>query len=140
MCIRDSPYSAIERFVDRLPHCAHRRGFGRNHFAREFADRVTHSFRALRLDYRVPPTRIKPRPEPRMVPHMQYRVELDVFNGPLDLLLYLIKRDELDILNIPIVRITESYMQYTNLLKEMSSSGGLDIDVAGDFLVMAATL
>jgi segregation and condensation protein A len=75
-----------------------------------------------------------------MVPHMEYRVELDVFNGPLDLLLYLIKRDELDILNIPLVRITESYMQYTNLLKELSSAGGLDINVAGDFLVMAATL
>ena len=43
---------------------------------------------------------------------MEYRVELDVYNGPLDLLLYLIKRDELDIYDIPIARITESYMEY----------------------------
>jgi segregation and condensation protein A len=71
---------------------------------------------------------------------MDYRVELDVYNGPLDLLLYLIKRDELDITDIPIARITDSYMQYVHMLKEMSSDGGLDINVAGDFLVMAATL
>jgi len=70
---------------------------------------------------------------------MEYRVELDVYNGPLDLLLYLIKKDELDIYDIPIARITESYMQYVSVLKEMSGSG-LDINVAGDFLVMAATL
>jgi segregation and condensation protein A len=71
---------------------------------------------------------------------MEYRVELDVYNGPLDLLLYLIKRDELDIYDIPISRITESYMQYVNMLKQMSNEGGLDINVAGDFVVMAATL
>lgn len=71
---------------------------------------------------------------------MEYRVELDVYNGPLDLLLYLIKRDELDILNIPIVRITESYVHYVEMLKGMSKDDGLDINVAGDFLVMAATL
>lgn len=71
---------------------------------------------------------------------MEYRVELDVYNGPLDLLLYLIKRDELDIYDIPIARITESYMQYVGMLKEMTSQQGLDINVAGDFLVMAATL
>jgi segregation and condensation protein A len=69
----------------------------------------------------------------------EYRVELDVFNGPLDLLLYLIKRDELDILDIPIARITDSYMHYVELLKTLSGDG-LDINVAGDFLVMAATL
>ena len=71
---------------------------------------------------------------------MDYRVELDVYNGPMDLLLYLIKRDELDITDIPIARITDSYVQYVNMLKEMSTDGGLDINVAGDFLVMAATL
>ena len=49
---------------------------------------------------------------------MDYRVELDVYNGPLDLLLYLIKRDELDIYDIPISRITDSYMEY---LKECAS-------------------
>lgn len=71
---------------------------------------------------------------------MEYRVELDVYNGPLDLLLYLIKRDELDIYDIPIARITESYMSYLSMLKDLSKEQGLDINVAGDFLVMAATL
>ena len=71
---------------------------------------------------------------------MEYRVELDVYNGPVDLLLYLIKRDELDIYDIPIAQITDSYMQYVNMLRMMSKEDGLDINVAGDFLVMAATL
>jgi len=71
---------------------------------------------------------------------MEYRVELPVYNGPLDLLLYLLKRDELDIYDIPIARITDSYMKYVSMLKEMSAENGLDINVAGDFLVMAATL
>lgn len=57
----------------------------------------------------------------------------------MDLLLYLLKRDELDIYDIPIARITDSYMHYVNMLKGMSSDG-LDINVAGDFVVMAATL
>jgi segregation and condensation protein A len=71
---------------------------------------------------------------------LEYRVELDVYNGPLDLLLYLLKRDELDIYDIPISRITDTYMTYVRMLKEMSKDQGLDINVAGDFLVMAATL
>ncbi|MGB7160982.1 MAG: segregation/condensation protein A [Tepidisphaeraceae bacterium] len=77
---------------------------------------------------------------------MEYRVELDVYNGPLDLLLYLLKRDELDIYDIPIQRITDSYVQYVQMLKELGKeggppyAGGFDINVAGDFLVMAATL
>ena len=71
---------------------------------------------------------------------MEYRVELDVYNGPLDLLLFLIKRDELDIYDIPISRITDTYMQYVTMLREMSKEQGFDINVAGDFLVMAATL
>jgi segregation and condensation protein A len=70
---------------------------------------------------------------------VEYRVQLDVFDGPLDLLLYLLKRDELDIYDIPIARITDTYMQYLAMLKELSPAG-LDINVAGDFLVMAATL
>ena len=70
---------------------------------------------------------------------MDYRVELDVYNGPLDLLLYLIKRDELDIYDIPIARITDSYMHYVGMLKELGE-GDLDINLAGEFLVMAATL
>lgn len=71
---------------------------------------------------------------------MQYRVELDVYNGPLDLLLYLIKRDELDIYDIPIAQITDSYVSYIKMLKELREEQGFDINVAGDFLVMAATL
>jgi segregation and condensation protein A len=71
---------------------------------------------------------------------LDYRVELDVYNGPLDLLLYLIKRDELDIYDIPIARILDSYMEYVAMLKQMRQDQGLDINVAGDFLVVAATL
>jgi len=63
-----------------------------------------------------------------------YRVNLDIYNGPLDLLLYLIRRDEVDIYDIPIARITEQYIQYVELLKK------LDPNLAGEFLVMAATL
>src|SRR5438045_4850728 len=92
---------------------------------------------ASRVDYRTKGTKIKPTLT-RIV--LEYRVELDVYNGPLDLLLYLIKRDELDIYDIPISRITDSYMGYVRMLKELSSEQGLDINVAGDFLVMAATL
>ena len=64
----------------------------------------------------------------------EYRVNLDVFAGPLDLLLYLVRKEEVDIYDIPIARITAQYIEYIELLK------GLDIDLAGDFLVMAATL
>jgi segregation and condensation protein A len=71
---------------------------------------------------------------------VEYRVELDVFNGPLDLLLYLLRRDELDIYDIPITKILDSYMEYVGMLRRMHQEEGLDINVAGDFLVMAATL
>ncbi|NLW83355.1 MAG: segregation/condensation protein A [Phycisphaerae bacterium] len=64
----------------------------------------------------------------------EYRVNLDVFAGPLDLLLYLVRKEEVDIYDIPIARVTAQYIEYIELLK------GLDIDLAGDFLVMAATL
>ncbi len=63
-----------------------------------------------------------------------YRVNLDIFAGPLDLLLYLVRREEVDIYDIPIARITQQYLAYVEMLKS------LDIDLAGDFLVMAATL
>jgi segregation and condensation protein A len=63
-----------------------------------------------------------------------YRVKLGVFEGPLDLLLYLIKKDEIDIYDIPLARITEQYLGYLEMMQE------LDISVAGDFLVMASTL
>ena len=63
-----------------------------------------------------------------------YRVKLDVYNGPLDLLLYLIRREELDIYDIPIAHITNQYCQYVEMLKD------LDPNLAGEFLVTAATL
>src|SRR5678815_2007639 len=91
------------------------------------------------MDYQTHCLKIKP-PLTKDGPSVEYRVQLDVYNGPLDLLLYLIKRDELDIYDIPITRITETYMGYVRMLKELSSEQGLDINVAGDFLVMAATL
>ncbi|TMQ73098.1 MAG: segregation/condensation protein A [Candidatus Eisenbacteria bacterium] len=61
-------------------------------------------------------------------------VKLERFEGPLDLLLHLIKRDEIDIYDIPIARITQQYLAYLELMR------ALDLDVAGEFLVMAATL
>jgi len=64
----------------------------------------------------------------------QYRIDLEMFAGPLDLLLYLVRKEELDIYDIPITNITRQYLGYIEMLKE------LDIDLAGDFLVMAATL
>ncbi|MCK4850036.1 MAG: segregation/condensation protein A [Phycisphaerae bacterium] len=64
----------------------------------------------------------------------EYRVDLDVYNGPLDLLLYLIKRDELDIYDIPIAHITEQYCKYVDLLKQ------IDLTLAGEFMVLAASL
>ncbi len=64
----------------------------------------------------------------------QYKVELEVFEGPLDLLLYLIKKDEVDVYDIPVGRITNQYMEYLKLM-EM-----LDLNIAGEFIVMAATL
>ncbi|MFH0980576.1 MAG: segregation/condensation protein A [Planctomycetota bacterium] len=63
-----------------------------------------------------------------------YRVELEVYNGPLDLLLYLIRREEVDICDIPIARITGQYIAYVELLRR------LEPDLVGDFLVMAANL
>jgi segregation and condensation protein A len=71
---------------------------------------------------------------------MDYRVQLDIFNGPLDLLLYLIKRDELDILDIPIAQITEQYIHHVDQLRTLHRQHNVDIDAIGDFLVMAATL
>jgi segregation and condensation protein A len=62
------------------------------------------------------------------------RVRLPVFEGPLDLLLYLIKKDELDIYNIPIERITSQYQEYLLAMKMMN------LDIAGEFLVVASTL
>jgi len=63
-----------------------------------------------------------------------YRVNIDIFAGPLDLLLYLVRKEEVDIYDIPLAKITDQYLRYIEILKN------LDIDLAGDFLVMAATL
>jgi segregation and condensation protein A len=63
-----------------------------------------------------------------------YRVNLDVFSGPLDLLLYLIRKDEVDIYDISLTNITDQYLKYLDMLKT------LDVELAGEFLVMAATL
>jgi segregation and condensation protein A len=63
-----------------------------------------------------------------------YLVDLDVFRGPLDLLLYLVKRDEVDVRDIPIARVTEQFKEYLDVLQL------IDVERAGDFLVMAATL
>lgn len=63
-----------------------------------------------------------------------YKVKLEVFEGPLDLLLHLIRVNEIDIYDIPIVEITRQYNAYLDLMKEMN------FEIAGEFLVMAATL
>jgi len=65
---------------------------------------------------------------------MTYKVKLEVFEGPLDLLLYLITKEEIDIYDIPIAKITDQYLEYLELMKL------LDLNIAGEFIVMAATL
>jgi segregation and condensation protein A len=65
---------------------------------------------------------------------MDYEVKLEVFEGPLDLLLHLIRKNEVDIFDIPIATITDQYLQYIDMMK------ALNISIAGDFLVMASTL
>jgi segregation and condensation protein A len=63
-----------------------------------------------------------------------YTVRLEVFEGPLDLLLHLIKRNQVDIYDIPIATITDQYLEYLSMMRS------LNLDVAGEFLLMAATL
>ncbi len=63
-----------------------------------------------------------------------YNVSVEAFEGPLDLLLHLIRKNEVDVYNIPIAAITRQYLEYLELMKE------LNLDVAGEFLVMASTL
>jgi len=65
---------------------------------------------------------------------MSYKIQLEKFEGPLDLLLYLIKKNDIDICDIPIATITDQYMEYIEMMKM------LDLDTVGEFLVMAATL
>ena len=65
---------------------------------------------------------------------MSYKIKLEIFEGPLDLLLYLVKKDHLNIYDIPIAQVTEQYLKYIELMRL------LDLNIAGEFLVMAATL
>jgi len=65
---------------------------------------------------------------------MSYEVKLDIFEGPLDLLLYLIRKNELDIYNIPMALVTEQYLEHLEMMK------ALNLDLAGEYLVLAATL
>jgi segregation and condensation protein A len=65
---------------------------------------------------------------------MSYEIKLDIFEGPLDLLLYLIRKNEIDIYNIPIALITEQYLSYLDIMRS------LNLDLAGEYLVLASTL
>jgi segregation and condensation protein A len=65
---------------------------------------------------------------------MSYEIKLDIFEGPLDLLLYLIRKNEIDIYNIPIALITEQYLKYLDIMRS------LNLDLAGEYLVLASTL
>lgn len=71
---------------------------------------------------------------PEVTTHPIYSVKLDCFEGPLDLLLHLIQKEEMNIHDIQIVQITDRYLEYVTLMEH------LDLDVASEFLVMAATL
>ena len=64
----------------------------------------------------------------------EYKVQFDVFEGPLDLLLYLVKKEEVDIYEINLTKIATQFLEYVDMMRE------LDLDVAGEFLVMASTL
>jgi segregation and condensation protein A len=65
---------------------------------------------------------------------MDYQVDLDTFRGPMDLLLFLVKRHEVDICDIPIAKVTEQFLEYLRVIEL------IDVERAGDFLVLAATL
>jgi segregation and condensation protein A len=65
---------------------------------------------------------------------MAYEIKLDIFEGPIDLLLYLIRKNEIDIYNIPIVLITDQYLKCLEIIRS------LNLDLAGEYLVMASTL
>lgn len=65
---------------------------------------------------------------------MSYKIKLEIFEGPFDLLLYLIKKNELNVYDIPIAAILDQYLQYLELMRL------LDLNIAGEFIVMAATL
>src|SRR6266513_5076582 len=64
----------------------------------------------------------------------EYKVQFEVFEGPLDLLLYLVKKEEVDIYEVNLTKIATQFLEYIELMRQ------LDLDVAGEFLVMASTL
>src|SRR5213080_5106374 len=64
----------------------------------------------------------------------EYKVQFEVFEGPLDLLLYLVKKEEVDIYQVNLTKIATQFIEYIDLMRQ------LDLEVAGEFLVMAATL
>ena len=68
------------------------------------------------------------------MPRIAYRVELDLFSGPLDLLLYLVRRNELDVRHLLVSRVVEQFLEYLEILK------AIDLDILGDFIVMAGAL
>lgn len=78
--------------------------------------------------------RLRPTIPAIVVPDSDYRIKLQVFEGPLDLLLFLIRKNELDIYDIPIESVTKQYIDALHAMQQ------LDLDVAGEFFVMAATL
>ena len=65
---------------------------------------------------------------------MPFRVALDTYRGPLDLLLFLVRKHEIDVLDLPIATVTEQFLEYLSILKD------LDLDAVGDFVEMASTL
>ena len=73
-------------------------------------------------------------PQGLYIPPNALRISLDLFEGPLDFLLYLIRRQNINILDLPIARISEQYMQYINMMHK------LQLDLASEYLVMAAIL
>jgi segregation and condensation protein A len=96
-------------------------------------------FFVAQLEFRLQAELDKPPPQggtptAHTMHRMEYTVELPTFHGPLDLLLFLVKQHEVDLYDIPIATITEKFLEYLNVLQV------IDVEAAGDFLVMAATL
>lgn len=90
-----------------------------------------------------PETSSTPASNPSAPAPSNYRVELDAYAGPLDLLLYLVKRHEIDLNDIPMAQLTEQYLDHLKVINTLDGKTGeqpMDVDKAGEFLVMAATL
>ena len=89
---------------------------------------------ALAHDFKVNGQLLEKLPEDLYIPPDALKVVLDAFEGPLDLLLYLIRKQNLNILEIPVLKITQQYMQYIALMQDMR------LELAAEYLVMAALL